>query len=130
VGISPFEVASCYTISSRGRRQALGAATAPRSHTYAQAETSGGAPPLLSSGKLAAGARACDCLVIDISDGGVRLNVEGLDVPDEFVLLISNDRKVQERAYKVVWRFGNELGAKLVSGVGQPGFAERNFIRA
>ena len=80
--------------------------------------------------KLAAGARACDCIVIDISDGGVRLNVEGLDVPDEFMLLISNDRKVQERAYKVVWRFGNEIGAKLVSGAGQPGFAERDFAKA
>ena len=56
--------------------------------------------------KLAAGARACATTVVDISDGGVRLNVEGLDVPDEFVLLISNDRKVQEKAYKVVWRFG------------------------
>ena len=78
--------------------------------------------------KLAAGARACDCAVVDISDGGVRLNVEGLNVPDEFVLLISNDRKVQEKAYKVVWRFGNELGAKFVGGAGQPGFAERDFV--
>ena len=80
--------------------------------------------------KLAAGARACDCTVVDISDGGVRLNVEGLDVPDEFVLLISNDRKVQEKAYKVVWRFGNELGAEFVGGAGQPGFAERDFVKA
>jgi hypothetical protein len=80
--------------------------------------------------KLAAGARPCDCAVVDMSDGGVRLNVEGLDVPDEFVLLFSDDGKVQERAYQVVWRFGNELGAKLVGGAGQPGFAERVFIRA
>ena len=80
--------------------------------------------------KLAAGARPCDCTVVDTSDGGVRLNVEGLDVPDEFVLLISNKGKVEESAYKVVWRFGNELGATLVSGVMRPGFAERNFIRA
>ena len=65
-----------------------------------------------------------------MSDGGVRLNVEGLDVPDEFVLLISNDRKVQERAYKVVWRFGNELGAQFVSGARQPGIAERDFAKA
>ena len=78
--------------------------------------------------KLAAGAR--DCLIIDMSGGGVRLNVEGLDVPDEFVLLISNDRKVQESAYKVVWRFGNELGAKLVSSVDQPSFVERDFVKA
>ena len=80
--------------------------------------------------KLAAGARACDCTVVDISDGGVRLNVEGLDVPDDFVLLISNKGKVEERAYKVVWRFGNELGAQFVGGAGQPGFAERDFAKA
>ena len=80
--------------------------------------------------KLAAGARPCDCTVVDISDSGVRLNVEGLDVPDEFVLLISNDRKVQEKAYRVVWRFGNELAAKFVGGAGQLGIAERDFIGA
>jgi hypothetical protein len=80
--------------------------------------------------KLAAGARACDCTVVDMSDGGVRLNVEGLNVPDEFMLLISNKGKVEERAYKVVWRFGNELGAQFVSGAGRPGFAERDFVKA
>jgi hypothetical protein len=80
--------------------------------------------------KLAAGARPCDCLVIDMSDGGVRLNVEGLNVPDEFVLLISNKGKVEERAYKVVWRFGNELGAEFVSGARRLGCAAPDFIRA
>ena len=80
--------------------------------------------------KLAAGARACDCSIVDISDGGVRLNVEGLDVPDEFVLLISDKGKVEERAYKVVWRFGNELGAQFVSGARRLGIAERDFVGA
>ena len=80
--------------------------------------------------KLAAGARACDCTVVDISDGGVRLNVEGLDVPDEFVLLISNKGKIEESAYKVVWRFGNELGAQFVSGARRLGIAERDFVKA
>ncbi len=56
-----------------------------------------------------------DCIVTDISDGGVRLRIEGIDVPDEFVLLLSGDRySSQERAYKVVWRFGAELGAKFL----------------
>jgi hypothetical protein len=80
--------------------------------------------------KLAAGARACDCSVVDISDGGVRLNVEGLNVPDEFMLLVSNKGKVEERAYKVIWRFGNELGAQIVSGAGRLGIAEREFVKA
>ena len=80
--------------------------------------------------KLAAGSRACDCSVVDISDGGVRLNVEGLNVPDEFILLISNKGKVEERAYKVIWRFGNELGAQFVSGAQRLSIAERDFIKA
>jgi hypothetical protein len=80
--------------------------------------------------KLAAGARACDCSVVDISDGGVRLNVEGLNVPDEFMLLISNKGKVEERAYKVIWRFGNELGAQFVSGARRLGIAEREFVKS
>jgi hypothetical protein len=80
--------------------------------------------------KLAAGARACDCSVVDISDGGVRLNVEGLNVPDEFMLLISNKGKVEERAYKVIWRFGNELGAQFVSGARRLEIAERDFAKA
>ena len=79
--------------------------------------------------RLAAGARACDCRVVDMSDSGVRLNVEGLDVPDEFVLLISNNRKVQEKAYKAVWRFGNESGAKFVSGARQPSIAKRVLLK-
>jgi hypothetical protein len=62
--------------------------------------------------------------------GGVRLNVEGLDVPDEFVLLISNKGKVEESAYKVVWRFGNELGAQFVSGARRLEIAGRDFAKA
>jgi hypothetical protein len=71
---------------------------------------------------LGAGAVARDCLVLDISDGGVRLDVGGLDVPDEFVLLLSDDGVVRESAYQVVWRRGHEVGAKFVSVV-RSGFA-------
>jgi hypothetical protein len=62
------------------------------------------------------------CLVTDISDDGVRLNVGGLDVPDEFVLLLSGNGVVRESSYKVVWRRGPEVGAKFV-GVVRSGFA-------
>ena len=51
-------------------------------------------------------------------------------MPDEFVLLISNKGKVEESAYKVVWRFGNELGAQFVSGARRLGIAERDFVKA
>src|ERR1700691_76973 len=73
---------------------------------------------------------ARDCLVINISKGGVRLNVEGLDVPDEFVLLLSNDGIVQENTCKVAWRFGNEVGAKFVAVIRPTGFGEREKISA
>ena len=63
-----------------------------------------------------------DCLVIDISDEGVRLNVGGLKVPDKFVLLLFGDGVVRENVYKKVWHYGHELGAKLVRIV-RSGFA-------
>lgn len=56
-----------------------------------------------------------DCLITDISDGGVRLHVEGYDVPDEFVLVLSGEGVAgKERVYRVVWRLGYEIGAKFV----------------
>jgi PilZ domain len=60
---------------------------------------------------------AHDCILIDISDSGVRLHIPGFDVPDEFVLLLSGDGVVRESTYKVVWRRGHEVGAKFVSVV-------------
>jgi PilZ domain-containing protein len=72
--------------------------------------------------ELAPGIHARDCHVIDISDDGVRLNVGGLDVPNEFVLLLSGDGVVRKNAYKVVWRRGHEVGAKFARVV-RSGFA-------
>jgi hypothetical protein len=57
----------------------------------------------------------CYCLVIDISDGGVRIHLNGLEVPDEFVLLLSGDGPAKDGRYRVVWRHGNEVGAKLLT---------------
>ena len=63
-----------------------------------------------------------DCLITDISDGGVRLHVEGFDIPDEFILLLDGDDfKSKERAYKVVWRLGYEVGAKFLGNVRRNG---------
>jgi len=65
-----------------------------------------------------------DCLVTDISDGGVRLHVEGFEAPDDFVLLLSGDDIVgKERIYRVVWRLGYEVGAKFVGHVRRSGLA-------
>jgi hypothetical protein len=55
------------------------------------------------------------CLITDISDGGVRIYLNGLEVPDEFVLLLEGDGPAMDGRYKVVWRQGDEVGAKYVS---------------
>jgi PilZ domain len=55
------------------------------------------------------------CIVTDISEEGVRLYLNGLEVPDEFVLLLSGDGPAKDGRYKVVWRQGDEVGAKYVS---------------
>jgi hypothetical protein len=63
-----------------------------------------------------------DCLIIDISDGGVRLHAEGYEVPDEFVLLLDgDDANSKGRIHKVVWRLGHEIGAKFLGPVRKNG---------
>jgi hypothetical protein len=65
-----------------------------------------------------------DCLITDISDGGVRLHVEGFEVPDDFILLLSGeDVGAKERIYRVVWRLGYEVGAQFVGHVRRPGLS-------
>ncbi len=68
--------------------------------------------------QVGAGTLPRDCLVTDISDSGVRLHVEGLEIPNEFVLLLSgDDLHATERAYRVVWRLGYEIGARFMGDV-------------
>jgi hypothetical protein len=72
-----------------------------------------------------------DCLILGISDGGVRLYVVGFDVPDEFVLLLSGDDGMEEQnKFKVIWRHDREVGAALVSIVQRPGIAEPERLLA
>ena len=53
---------------------------------------------------------------MDISDSGVRLHVDGFEVPDEFVLVLTGHRVTQESKYKVVWRLNqNSAPSSLVS---------------
>lgn len=76
--------------------------------------------------QVASGTLPRDCLITDISDGGVRLHVEGFDVPDEFTLLLSGEGLVEmEREYRVVWRLGYEVGAKFIGAVKRRGYAAR-----
>ena len=64
--------------------------------------------------QLGSGTLPRDCLITDISTGGVRLHVEGFEVPDNFVLVLSGDDLAKECSYRVVWRLGHEIGARFV----------------
>ena len=56
-----------------------------------------------------------DCLVMNISDSGVRLYVEGVKVPERFVLLLSDgEGHPKPRDCKVAWRLDFELGAEFL----------------
>jgi hypothetical protein len=63
-----------------------------------------------------------DCWISDISDGGVRLHAEGIEVPDEFTLMFAN--RSQRRECRVVWRLGHEIGAEFTD-LPDRGFARR-----
>ena len=68
-----------------------------------------------------------DCLITDISDGGVRLHVEAFDVPDDFILLLNgDDLGPKERIYRVVWRLGYEIGAKFIGNVRRSSLSAMN----
>ena len=64
-----------------------------------------------------------DCLITDVSDGGVRLHVEGVEVPDQFTLHFSGARP-ERRECHVVWRLGYEIGAEFIDTT-REGFARR-----
>src|SRR3984957_4140350 len=56
------------------------------------------------------------CLVKNFSDGGVRLQSNGFEVPDDF----AHNELAQSGRYKVVWRLGNDVGANPKKRAGQP----------
>ena len=53
------------------------------------------------------------CLVTDVSDGGVRLFADGIDVPDEFILVFDGTGEAGRKC-RVVWRLDCEIGAEFV----------------
>jgi hypothetical protein len=71
--------------------------------------------------QLANGSLPRECLVTNMSDGGARLHVKGVEVPDLFVLLLSGDEgKIRPRDCKVIWRLGFEIGAEFLGLSGHP----------
>lgn len=75
--------------------------------------------------QVASGALPRDCLVTNISEGGVRLHVEGFTVPDGFMLFMNDGSGARPRGCKVVWRLGYELGAKFTDMFG-PDYEAKN----
>jgi hypothetical protein len=53
-----------------------------------------------------------DCLIVDMSELGVRLHSEYPEIPSEFVLVIS-DTDRPRRSCRMVWRLGFEIGAEF-----------------
>ena len=53
-----------------------------------------------------------DCLIVDMSENGVRLHAELAEMPPEFTLVISGAARPR-RTCRVVWRLGFELGAEF-----------------
>jgi len=73
----------------------------------------------LATIKLGVGIAPRYCLVTNVSAEGVRLQLNGIDVIDEFVLLFPGESLAKDGTYKVVWRQGQDVGAKFVSAVTQ-----------
>jgi len=74
----------------------------------------------LATIKLGVGIAPRYVLVTNTSAEGVRLQLNGIDVADEFVLLFhGNGGAARDGTYKLVWRQGQDVGAKFVSTVTQ-----------
>jgi hypothetical protein len=52
-----------------------------------------------------------DCMITDVSDGGVKVIAEYVDIPSEFTILFSTG---QPRQCRLAWRIGCELGAQFI----------------
>ena len=69
------------------------------------------------------GALPRDCLITDISQQGARLFADGIDIPDQFHLVITEHGNVRgdRRECRVVWRLGGEIGVTFVGlGIADP----------
>lgn len=72
----------------------------------------------LATMKLGIGIPPRFVLVTNSSAEGVRLQLNGFETFDEFVLLFhGNGGPARDGTYKVVWRQGQDVGAKFVNPV-------------
>ena len=74
----------------------------------------------LATIKLGVGIPPRYVLVTNTSVEGVRLQLNGIEPVDEFVLLFhGNGGAARDGTYKLVWRQGQDVGAKFVNTVTQ-----------
>lgn len=52
-----------------------------------------------------------DCIVTDISAGGVKIVAEQIDLPPQFIIILSAGRP---RQCRLAWRIGFEFGAEFI----------------
>ena len=52
-----------------------------------------------------------DCMITDVSDGGVKVIAEYPDIPPEFTIILAAGRP---RQCRLAWRIGFEFGAQFV----------------
>jgi len=52
-----------------------------------------------------------DCVITDVSDGGVKIIAEHLEIPPEFTIILSTG---SPRQCRLAWRIGFEFGAQFV----------------
>jgi PilZ domain len=57
------------------------------------------------------------CLVVNLSEGGVRLSTTQFEIPDQFGLIFPGVDPADDGTYKVIWRKGNDVGAKHVEAI-------------
>lgn len=71
----------------------------------------------LATIKLGVGIEPRYVLVTNASAEGVRLQLNGIEPFDEFVLLFHGNGAARDGTYRVVWRQGQDIGAKFISDV-------------
>lgn len=52
-----------------------------------------------------------DCTITDVSNGGVRLVAEYLEIPPQFTVIFAPDN---QRKCRLAWRIGCEFGAEFI----------------
>ena len=61
--------------------------------------------------QLGTGSLPRDCTITDLSEGGVKVIAEHLDIPAEFTIILSEGRP---RQCRLAWRIGCEFGAQFI----------------